>query len=171
MNARGGIAVIKHTWLSWMQHRSFFFLLAFRALCRPGGLADAHFRWQQGSLRVLRRELYILLFTFIPAAFITSLIIQYDSDVMGGGVGRIAFVILLLALAGYNDFTMSADRPDIPAREMQIHYITDLARLAADLGAPAVRVFTAFSCHEVPFNTQWNWTVEGLRECARRRIR
>ena len=29
MNARGGWALIRHTWLSWMQHRGFFFLLAF----------------------------------------------------------------------------------------------------------------------------------------------
>jgi len=71
-------------------------------------------------------------------------------------------------LAGYNDFAMGAGRPDIPTREMQVHYITELARLAADLGAPAVRVFTAFSRSEVPFNTQWNWTVEGLRESAKR---
>lgn len=35
MSARGGIAVIKHTWLSWMQHRSFFFLLAFGWMVPP----------------------------------------------------------------------------------------------------------------------------------------
>lgn len=29
MNIRGGWALIRHTWLSWVQHRSFFFLLAF----------------------------------------------------------------------------------------------------------------------------------------------
>jgi len=29
MNTRGGWALIRHTWLSWMQHRGFFFLLAF----------------------------------------------------------------------------------------------------------------------------------------------
>jgi ABC-2 type transport system permease protein len=29
MNPRGGWALIRQTWLSWMQHRSFFFLLAF----------------------------------------------------------------------------------------------------------------------------------------------
>lgn len=76
--------------------------------------------------------------------------------------------LAVACLAGYNDFTMGADRPDVPAREMQIHYVTELARLAADLGAPAVRVFTAFSHGDVPFNTQWNWTVESLRECAQR---
>ena len=71
-------------------------------------------------------------------------------------------------LAGYNDFTMGAGRLDIPVREMQIHFITELARLAADLSAPAVRVFTGFSRSEVPFQTQWNWVVDALRECAKR---
>jgi ABC-2 type transport system permease protein len=35
MNFRGGWALIKSTWLSWMQHRSFFFLLAFLWMIPP----------------------------------------------------------------------------------------------------------------------------------------
>lgn len=35
MNGRGGWALIQHTWLSWMQHRSFFFLLAFGWMVPP----------------------------------------------------------------------------------------------------------------------------------------
>ena len=35
MNWRGGRALIRHTWLSWMQHRSFFFLLAFGWMVPP----------------------------------------------------------------------------------------------------------------------------------------
>jgi len=35
MNQRGGWALIKSTWLSWMQHRSFFFLLAFMWMIPP----------------------------------------------------------------------------------------------------------------------------------------
>lgn len=35
MNPRGGWALIQNTWLSWMQHRSFFFLLAFGWLVPP----------------------------------------------------------------------------------------------------------------------------------------
>src|SRR5688572_22097372 len=36
-------------------------------------------------------------------------------------------------LAGYTDFGMGSDRPDIPAREMQILYVGELCRLARDL--------------------------------------
>ena len=35
MNHRGGWALIKSTWLSWMQYRSFFFLLAFGWMIPP----------------------------------------------------------------------------------------------------------------------------------------
>ena len=35
MNWRGGTALIRYTWLSWMQHRSFFFLLAFMWMVPP----------------------------------------------------------------------------------------------------------------------------------------
>jgi len=35
MNTHGGIALIKSTWLSWMQHRGFFFLLAFGWMIPP----------------------------------------------------------------------------------------------------------------------------------------
>jgi len=35
MNIHGGIALIKSTWLSWMQHRGFFFLLAFGWMIPP----------------------------------------------------------------------------------------------------------------------------------------
>jgi len=35
MNHRGGWALIKGTWLSWMQHRGFFFLLAFMWMIPP----------------------------------------------------------------------------------------------------------------------------------------
>ncbi len=78
---------------------TFFFLLAFRVLCAYGGLAEAHFHWPAERLRILRRELNLLLSMFLPASFIAVLIIKYDSAIMGGGVGRFAFVLLLLTLA------------------------------------------------------------------------
>ncbi|MBN2393710.1 MAG: ABC-2 family transporter protein [Anaerolineae bacterium] len=35
VNLRGGLALIRKTWLSWVQHRSFFFLLAFGWMIPP----------------------------------------------------------------------------------------------------------------------------------------
>ncbi|HEY7307807.1 MAG TPA: sugar phosphate isomerase/epimerase family protein [Gemmataceae bacterium] len=70
-------------------------------------------------------------------------------------------------LAGYTDFCMGADRPDIPAREMQIAYVRELCLLAHDLGCGLVRIFTGFEQGGASFEQQWIWCVESLRECAR----
>jgi sugar phosphate isomerase/epimerase len=70
-------------------------------------------------------------------------------------------------LAGYTDFCMGADRPDVPAREMQVLYVRELCRLAHDLGCGLVRVFTGFDRDAASYDQQWGWCVSGLRECAR----
>jgi sugar phosphate isomerase/epimerase len=71
-------------------------------------------------------------------------------------------------LAGYTNFTADAEHADIPQREIQILYVTELARLACDLGGRMVRVFTAYEREGVPFPVQWDWCVSALRECADR---
>jgi sugar phosphate isomerase/epimerase len=71
-------------------------------------------------------------------------------------------------LAGYTDFCMGADRPDIPAREMQLLYVRELCRLARDLGCCLVRVFTGFDHPAATVDQQWAWCAASLRECARR---
>src|ERR1019366_3625777 len=71
-------------------------------------------------------------------------------------------------LAGYSNFTADAEHPDIPHREIQTLYITELARLARDLGGSMVRVFTAYERADIPFPIQWDWCVDTLRECADR---
>ncbi len=76
--------------------------------------------------------------------------------------------IALACIAGYNDFCGGSDTPDVPYREMQILYITELARLARDLGGDKVRVFTGFERPTVSFDQQWAWCVQGLKESARR---
>jgi sugar phosphate isomerase/epimerase len=70
-------------------------------------------------------------------------------------------------LAGYTDFCMGSERPDIPAREMQILYVRELCRLAQELGCDLVRVFTGFERDSASYEEQWRWCVDGLRECAR----
>jgi potassium efflux system protein len=84
----------------WVSN-ALFYLEAFRVLCVPGGLAAAHFRWPEASLAVLRRNLVRLMLTFLPAAFVALVAITYDRPTMGGGLGRLAFVIVLLTLAAF----------------------------------------------------------------------
>ena len=74
----------------------------------------------------------------------------------------------LAALAGYTDFCAGHDRPDVPLREMQILYVTELARLAHDLGGNLVRIFTGFARPGVAYDTLWGWCVDAIRECAAR---
>jgi sugar phosphate isomerase/epimerase len=71
-------------------------------------------------------------------------------------------------LAGYTDFCLGSERPDIPTREMQILYVTELARLARDLGSQLIRVFTGYTASAASPEQCWGWCVDSLRECARR---
>lgn len=74
-------------------------------------------------------------------------------------------------LAGYNDFTLGSERPDIPVREMQILYVRELARLAECLRCPLIRIFTSYDDLRTPYDQQWTATVACLRECAREAAR
>jgi sugar phosphate isomerase/epimerase len=82
--------------------------------------------------------------------------------------GRLAGLGLKVAcLAGYTDFCLGAERPDVPAREMQILYVRELCRLAHNLDSPLVRVFTGFDHASAAYDQQWGWCVSCLKECAR----
>jgi sugar phosphate isomerase/epimerase len=76
--------------------------------------------------------------------------------------------LALAAMAGYTDFCAGHDRPDVPLREMQILYVTELARLAHDLGGSLIRIFTGFAKPGVAYDTLWGWCVDAIRECGRR---
>ena len=73
-----------------------------------------------------------------------------------------------LCIAGYNNFTGDLEHGEIPQREIQIHYITELARLTHDLGGNLVRIFTAYEHPAAGYTLQWNMVVAALKECAKR---
>jgi len=74
----------------------------------------------------------------------------------------------LVCLAGYPDFTASADKPGIPSAEMGAIYVGELARLAHDLDVPIVRVFTGYERAGVPYDVQYGIVVQGLKMAARK---
>lgn len=74
----------------------------------------------------------------------------------------------LACLAGYNDFTLGMERPDVPMREMQVGYLRELCRLSRELGGSLVRVFTAFERPDSAYDRLWQQLVAGLKETARR---
>jgi potassium efflux system protein len=78
---------------------AFYYLMAFRVMCLPGGLAEAHFRWPGSGCQALRRQFGILMITFLPTVFVAVLTIYYSSTGDTGGLGRLAFVLIMLSLS------------------------------------------------------------------------
>lgn len=79
--------------------------------------------------------------------------------------------IKVVCLAGYNDFTLGSDRPDIPTREMQTLYVRELARLAQAIDCSLIRVFTSYDDLRNPYDQQWAATVASLKECSQQAAR
>ena len=77
----------------------FYLLRVFRLICIPRGLAAAHFRWPESSLRLLRRELGQLSWIYLPAAAVALGAFTLDPLNAGWAVGRAAFLILVASLA------------------------------------------------------------------------
>lgn len=73
-----------------------------------------------------------------------------------------------LCIAGYCNLTADVEHGDIPQREIQVHYIIELARLARDLGGRLVRVFTGYEDPAGDLTRQWRLIVDCLREASRR---
>lgn len=95
--------------------------------------------------------------------------LDYDAEARKKLRARIQELGLkLVCLAGYPDFTASADKPGIPSAEMSAVYVGELARLAKDLDVPYVRVFTGYERPGVPFDAQWGIVVQGLKLAARK---
>ena len=97
----------------------FFFLSAFRTICLPGGLADKHFRWPKSSLRPLRKQLGILMVTFLPAAMIAIASIQYGSSIKGA-LSRIAFGVVMGSMAWFF-YRLFGPREPVLAAEFERH--------------------------------------------------
>jgi sugar phosphate isomerase/epimerase len=70
-------------------------------------------------------------------------------------------------LGAYTDFS-GAGAAEVPFLEMQIAYVESLARLAQQLAAKVVRVFSAYEVPYVAFTTLWDRAVQCLRECCDR---
>lgn len=73
-----------------------------------------------------------------------------------------------VCIAGYTNFTSDLEHPDIPTIEMQIQHVSELARLARDLGGSVVRIFTGYDNPVRKYSEQLNLTIAALRECAER---
>ena len=73
-----------------------------------------------------------------------------------------------VCIAGYTNFTADLEHGEIPHREIQSQHVTELARIARDLGGDLVRVFTGYENPAAGLTAQWKIVVDALRECSRR---
>lgn len=73
-----------------------------------------------------------------------------------------------VCIAGYCNLTADLEHGEVPHREIQVHYIVELARLAHDLGGDVVRIYTGYENPAAPYSRQWDMVVDSLRDCARR---
>ncbi len=71
------------------------------------------------------------------------------------------------AIAGYTDFS-GGGAAEVPFLEMQLAYVEALARLAQQLNAPLVRVFTAYEIEGHSPHAVWDRAVRALREACDR---
>src|SRR5213593_3944306 len=70
-------------------------------------------------------------------------------------------------IAGYTNLA-PASAVEVPAIEFQIAYVESLARVAADLGASVVRIFTAYESDGQDLQPLWNRVVAAVREMCDR---
>ncbi len=76
--------------------------------------------------------------------------------------------VAVACIAAYPDLTAGIDRPMAPFTEIQVLYLTELAKMARALNTDLVRVFTGFERSGIPFETHWEACVRGLKEAAKR---
>src|SRR5437763_103409 len=87
-------------------------------------------------------------------------LLDYDDAALAALKRQVADLGLrVVCLAGYNDFALGAERPDIPVREMQVLYVRELARTAPALDCDLVRVITAYDGPRPPPDHLWTQTV------------
>ncbi len=73
-----------------------------------------------------------------------------------------------VCLAGYSNFTADLEHAEIPMREMQIVYVTEMARLARDVGGDLIRIYTGYENPAAGYLPQWDLVVNALKECSQR---
>lgn len=71
----------------------------------------------------------------------------------------------IATVAAYNSFTLGRDT-EFPSIEIQVAYIQQLARLARQLGAKMLRIFTGYATQRDAFQRDWDLCVDGVRQAA-----
>ncbi len=89
-------------------------LRVFVVLCRPQGVAEAHFRWREKSLKLIRRHMFWLVPLLVVTTFVVTLADSQTDDAVRVSLGRLAF---LVAMGGQMVFVNRVLRPKGPLVE------------------------------------------------------
>ncbi len=89
-----------------------------RQVCRPLGLAAAHFRWSTAATEITRRELHILLLLALPIVFVTGTLSASDAAHGRNAIERVAYAagMCLLSFVAYRSLRPSGVLRDYFAR-------------------------------------------------------
>ena len=82
-----------------------------RQLVRPGGVADAHCGWPERSVQRLFRELGWLARVAVPSVFMIGVFEMHGEDLWRESVGRVLFLVLLLAVVVFNYLALRPGGP------------------------------------------------------------
>jgi potassium efflux system protein len=70
-----------------------------RELCRPGGLMEAHFRWNKALLASLRRGVSRIGWLYVPAGVIIVMLFSEREGLYIDSLGRVVFMVTMLWVA------------------------------------------------------------------------
>ena len=111
-----------------------------RQVCRPNGVAEAHFLWPSSAAQLLRRSLRWLILASLPLTFVTSTLFASDPTHGRDAVERTCFVLQAIVYAVFLRRVLrpSGGRPSrvhrLPSRRLDRPLETRVA-LAGDHGA------------------------------------
>ena len=72
-----------------------------RQVCRPMGLAEAHFNWPAQSLRTGRRAIRFLMFAICLTMFVMPLLASSGNDAWRTSLGRLVLTVQFVAMATF----------------------------------------------------------------------
>jgi potassium efflux system protein len=79
--------------------RLLFPLACLRQMCRPKGLADAHFNWASGVTTLLAARLRRLIWLVMPLVYVAAAMHVQESEGWDAALGRASFIVLMLLFA------------------------------------------------------------------------
>ncbi|MBP1966434.1 sugar phosphate isomerase/epimerase family protein [Paenibacillus aceris] len=72
----------------------------------------------------------------------------------------------LACIASYHDFSAFFEHKDMAYMEKELLYMKSIIELASDLGCSLVRTYTGYFKEGIPYRSQWDACVKGIKESA-----